>query len=84
MDTTALRVARRLDRLALDQLRQEVTRLAAENDQLRADLTHAQENADFWANEATEQHLKACELSGERPGITRACQLVGVRPDMET
>lgn len=64
------RLRQRLDALALDQLRTEAARLAAENDQLRERLVVAEESAEFWGREATDMHLQLCKLRAGAPGIT--------------
>jgi regulator of replication initiation timing len=87
MGTTAVSVdtvRRRLDRIALDQLRAETARLAAENDDLRDRLATAEENADFWSREATEQHLQLCEQLGGSPGMTVDGALVVVPTEVRT
>lgn len=67
---------RRLDSIAIDQLRAEVSRLAAENDQLRDRAERAEQSADWWAQDAKEMHLQLCEAVGGQPGITLAGELV--------
>lgn len=69
-------LARRFDALAVDQLRAEVARLAAENEQLRDRLAAAEQNAESWARDATEMHLQLCEAHLGLPGITQSGQLV--------
>lgn len=69
-DPTLARIRRRLDAEALDQLRAEVARLAAENDELRTHLVWAEDEAESWRRDATEMHLQRCELKCARPGIT--------------
>ena len=76
MALTALR--RRLDAIALGQLRAEATRLAAENDDLRSRLADAEDDAEFWRREATEQHLQLCEAQVATPGITQDGRLVAL------
>lgn len=70
-DSALSRVRRRLDAAALDRLRDECARLAAENDALRERLAAAEESAEFWGREATEMHLQLCEAQVGAPGIQR-------------
>lgn len=77
-DTTLARIRRRLDAETLDQLRAEVARLAAENDELRMHLGWAEDDAESWRRDATEMHLQLCELQCAKPGITVDGQLAVV------
>ncbi|HEY1034590.1 MAG TPA: hypothetical protein VGE09_06385 [Pseudoxanthomonas sp.] len=77
-DRRIARLARRLDAMALEQLRTEVVRLAEENEHLRVQLVDAERTADFWWNESIDMLQRACEESGGTPGITQAGQLVVV------
>lgn len=70
MTDLVARLQRRLDAEALDQLRAEAARLAAENDELRTQLYWADESAESWRRDATEMHLQLCELQCAKPGIT--------------
>lgn len=69
-------IARRWDSLAISQLRAEVVRLAQENEELRDKLYWAEQNAESWRQDATEQHLQLCEAIGGSPGITMDGRLV--------
>lgn len=69
---------RRLDAIALDQLRAIASAQAQEIDQLRERLWRAEEDANFWNREATELHLEMCELTGGSPGMTITGALVVV------
>lgn len=71
-------IARRWDSLAIEQLRAEVVRLSQENDELRDQLYWAEQAADSWRHDATEQHLQLCEALGGSPGITMDGRLVVV------
>jgi len=73
-------IRRRLDAIAIEQLRAEVSRLAEENEALRDECARAAEDADFWSREATDMHLQLCEEKGGTPGITQAGALVVVTP----
>lgn len=68
--TDLKKLQRRLDALALEQLRAEAARLAAENDELRTQLAWAEDDAESWRRDATEMHLQLCELQCAKPGIT--------------
>lgn len=70
-DVTPSLVRRRLDAIALEQLRDAAARLAADNDALREAAFLAEESADFWRREATNMHLQLCDARGGKPGITR-------------
>lgn len=75
-DQALARIQRRLDAIALDQLRAEAARLAAENDDLRNRLAWAEDDAESWRRDATEMHLQLCELHVGQPGITQDGRLV--------
>lgn len=67
---------RRFDQQALEQLRTEVSRLAAENDELRAlkdqlreALAEEQYQSDLWRKDALDFQLQLCERTGGQPGI---------------
>ena len=46
------RLQKRLDLLSIEQLRNEVTRLHEELERTQIELSHAQDNADFWHDQA--------------------------------
>lgn len=69
-------VRRRLDAIALDQLRAEAARLASANDALREEAFLAEESAEFWRREATNLHFQLCDARGGKPGITQDGHLV--------
>jgi len=74
MNRQCAAVRRRLDAIALDQLRAEAARLVEENDQLRERLAIAESCADRWHDDAmrlTEELI----TSGRRVGLTRAGSL---------
>lgn len=73
---TITAIARRLDAIAIDQLRAEVVRLAEENEGLRQRLADAEQDADWWRADAIEQNLRLCEAVGGSPGITIDGRLV--------
>jgi len=78
---TLLRIRRRFDPAALEQIRAEVTRLATENDRLRERLGRAEDDGEFWRREATEAHLQLCDLEHTVPGLTVDGQVVRVPPE---
>jgi hypothetical protein len=71
-----IRLRHRLDTQALAQLRCVASRLHVENEDLRERLIVAETRADYWAAEATEQHLQLCEVLSGSPGITQDGALV--------
>lgn len=71
-------LASRLDRFALDQLRAECARLAAENERLRDDYHRAAADADWWRDEAIRMQDAFCDETGATPGLTIAGHLVAV------
>jgi hypothetical protein len=70
------KLEQRLAEIAIDQLRDEVVRLDAENEQLRRELSRAQEAADGWRSDALELHMQLAAALEGRPAITREGQLV--------
>lgn len=71
------RIARRLDALALEQLRATAAALIEENDRLRASLERAEARADnaeeaaySWRDDALRFQLELCEREGGAPGLT--------------
>lgn len=73
MNAAAVRLEslqRRLDVIAIDQLRGELARVALENDELRERVCAAEDSADFWSEQATELHLQLCAINATTPGIT--------------
>lgn len=66
------------DRVAIAQLRAEVARLGAENDQLRAELSTMQDCAEAWRHDALTFQMELCHQSGGSPGITESGDLVVV------
>lgn len=71
-------IARRLDAIALQQLREECARLAAENDQLRQELGWAEQAAESWRDDALRLMEEACADGTRQPGITQAGALVTI------
>lgn len=67
---------RRLDAIALDQLRAEVVRLHEENGQLRDNLYWAEQAAESWRDDALRLMDDACAATGASPGITQSGALV--------
>jgi len=67
---------RRFDRDAIGQLRAEVARLAAENDELRERLAYAEDAATSWRDDALDLQLQLCEQHGAQPGIAADGRLV--------
>ena len=63
-------IQRRLDAIALQQLRAECARLAAENDQLRDEVYWAEQAAESWREDAMRLLAEACEATGGTPGLT--------------
>lgn len=78
------KLAKRLDAEALEQLRAEVGRLGAENDELRDRLYWAEQDAESWRRDATDMHLQLCKTTGGCPGITQDGALVVVPGDGDT
>jgi SMC interacting uncharacterized protein involved in chromosome segregation len=79
-------IQRRLDSIAIQQLRDEVARLATENDQLREQCQRAEtlaeelrDIAESWRDDALEMQLELCEQSGGSPGITMGGDLVVIK-----
>lgn len=72
-------IQRRLDAVALEQLRAEAARLIEENENLRERLSRAEDDARWWAEESTRMHLDLCEARVGAPGITREGHLVLVQ-----
>lgn len=72
------RLAARLDRLAIDQLRAEAARLAAENESLREQLYWAEQAAESWRDDALAMMQEHCAHTGDRPGLTMGGRLVVV------
>ena len=73
-------IRRRLDAIAIDQLRAEVSRLAEENEELRKQLAWAEQAAEAWRDDALNFQMELCEHSGGTPGITQTGALVVVPP----
>jgi hypothetical protein len=74
------RLARKLDAIALPQLRHECARLIAENERLRADLEVAERVAESWRDDALRMQNELCASSGGSPGITVDGTLLVVAP----
>lgn len=81
----------RFDRAALAQLRDEVARLAAENERLLGKIEQldrlyqdAEQWAESWRNDALDFQLQLCELTHSKPGLTRAGTLVNIPNAIET
>jgi len=74
----AMALRRRLDALALEQLRVEAARLYVENEALREEAARANEAANWWREQAIDLQLAQCEETGGAPGITTEGQLVVV------
>lgn len=67
-------IARRLDALALEQLRAEAARLAVENERLQQLLQTAEQQAEFWWDQATTL-TEQMHAAGARVGINRDGEL---------
>ena len=67
----------RLDRRAIHQLRDEVVRLAQENDDLRAQLASAENCAESWRDDAM-RLSDALHQQGGRVGLTKQGALVPI------
>lgn len=80
MSASVARIAARLDRLALDQLRAEAARLAAENESLREKLYWAEQAAESWREDAIAALDERCARTGEVQGLTMSGHLVAVPP----
>ena len=63
-------IQRRLDAIALQQLRDECARLATENEHLRDQLYWAEQAAESWRDDALRMMEDTCERTGGQPGIT--------------
>jgi hypothetical protein len=68
-------IARRLDAFAIEQLRSEVVRLAQENENLRRQLSWAEDSAELWRQDAMDMQLQLCAETNSAPGITITGQL---------
>ncbi|WP_339829434.1 hypothetical protein [uncultured Arenimonas sp.] len=77
MTAQARRIAARLDRLALDQLRAEAARLAEENERLWAELQRAESAAGFWQDNALAMQ-RDLEDAGVPVGLTADGQVGAV------
>lgn len=62
-------IRRRWDRLAAVQLAERALQLESENDELRSELSRAEQNAEHW-------YENAMELAGEQAGLTVDGRLV--------
>lgn len=62
---------RRLEKLALAQLRAECARLVIENDALRARADAAEDAADAWREEAHDSYFQLLDATDGQPGITQ-------------
>ena len=78
------RLALRLDRLALEQLRTVASRLAQENEKLQERLAYVEHCADSWREDALALMEAECERTGGTPGIMVTGQLVVVSPPSAT
>lgn len=65
-----LAIERRLDRLALEQLRVVAARQSEEIDELRRQLAFAEQCADSWRVDALRFMEEACERTGGTPALT--------------
>lgn len=84
--STRAAIARRLDRIALEQLRAAVARLAGQVDQLRIEnsalrieLERADIAAESWRTDALSMQEELCSSRGGRPGVTIDGRLVVVQ-----
>jgi len=55
------RLERRLDKLALEQLREVVVTLSTQVERLEMEASRAHEAVDFWHEQATEMQLALCD-----------------------
>lgn len=69
-------IARRLDALALDQLRTTAAALSEQNDALRSELVRAEATAEFWQEEAMRLHDDLAETTGGARALTVGGHLV--------
>lgn len=69
---------RRLDALALDQLRARCAEQAEYIERLTNDYNNAAADADWWRDQAIEQNLREAAATGGRPGLTQSGALVVV------
>lgn len=77
------RIESRWDRQAIAQLRAEVTRPGAENDELRGQLYRMEDCAESWREDAMNFPMELCRRSGGEPGITAGGALVIVPTETE-
>lgn len=63
-------IVRRLDSMAIDQLRAECSRLAVENEQLRDELYWSEKSAESWQEDAERFQEELCAKTGGEPGLT--------------
>ena len=73
---TAAAVARKLNQIELDTLRQVVEQQHAEIQTLRTDLYHAENAAESWRDDALRMMEAACADGRSAPGITQDGALV--------
>lgn len=69
---------RRLNAMAYDQVNEELALMAIENDNLRAQLIRAEENAEFWHEQAMAALEQKAEATGGHIGMTQDGQLLVV------
>jgi hypothetical protein len=79
MSAARARVAAKLDRLALEQLRTVAARLAEENEELRRQLAWAEDAAESWRDDALKLMEDHCAATGDAPGLTLDGRLVAVQ-----
>jgi len=73
---SAAAVARKLNQIELDTLRQVVEQQHAEIQSLRVDLDHAENAAESWRDDALRMMEAACADGRKSPGITQDGALV--------
>ena len=73
---TALR--RRLNAMAYDLVNEELALLAIENENLRTALVCAEENADYWQEQAMAALDQQAQATGGQIGMTQSGQLLVV------
>ena len=73
---SAAAVARKLNQIELDTLRQVVEQQHAEILSLRSDLYHAENAAESWREDALRMMEAACADGSRSPGITKSGALV--------
>lgn len=82
MNPALQRLRRRLDAIALEQLRTIAAQQAEEIDELRDRLYRAEHDADSWRDDALAMQAEICTQRGAAPGIDIAGRLHIVQPEV--